>query len=89
MKTPEEYIDDFWGKHSVFNKSDYDVAIVIDNAQKEAWNEAITAAAKSARLNVFDYIGTSFKKSGDWERFSVNDGTYVEIDKESILKLKK
>jgi len=61
----------------------------IEEAQTEAWNEAIKAAAESARLSVFDFIGTYFKESKDWERFSVNDGTYIEIDKQSILKLLK
>lgn len=61
----------------------------IEEAQKNAWNEAIEAAAENQRLNVFDYTEGSFKKSPDAKRFVIDDGNYVEVSKESILKLKK
>jgi hypothetical protein len=50
----------------------------IAEIQDEAWNAALDAAAESARTNYYEIIGS--------EGLSI---TIADIDKKSILKLKK
>ena len=46
-------------------------------------------SAENAKLTLFDYIKDSFKKIDlNKTHYSINDGNYLEIDKESILNAK-
>ena len=61
-----------------------------DEIHKEAYNQAIEDAAKNAEVSLFDWYDGGFKEfKKNSNHYSINDGTYVEIDKQSILKLKK
>lgn len=62
----------------------------IEQAQKEAYNQALGDAAKKAKVSLFDWINGGFKEfKQNSNHYSINDGTYVKIDEQSILKLKK
>lgn len=70
MRTPEEIVELF--NHSVSYEHDI---FIIKNAQKEAWNEAVKAAADNVLPK---YIVTN----GGYDEI-------IGVDEESILKLKK
>ena len=45
---------------------------------------------KKQKVSVFDWTNDGFKEfKQDSSHYATNDGTYVEIDEQSILKLKK
>ncbi|HWR94114.1 MAG TPA: hypothetical protein VN192_02820 [Flavobacterium sp.] len=80
MKKPEYYLS--IGEKDFINCCDYDDALnAIEQAQKEAYNEAIKAAANAAEVKEItvcqftDFCGTTEIKD------------YI-VDKDSILKLK-
>lgn len=50
----------------------------------ECCKATLEKAKDKASMSLFDYVGTSFKKHDEGNRYSINDGTYIEIDKESI-----
>lgn len=93
MKTAEEYLPEesdlaFEGGIELFLKRK--VVSSIEQAQKEAYNQALEDAAKKAKVSLFDWIDSSFKEfKQNSNHYSINDGTYVKIDEQSILKLKK
>lgn len=61
-----------------------------EKGQEEAYNQAIDDAAKKAKVSLFDWINGGFKEfKQNSNHYSINDGTYVKIDEQSILKLKK
>lgn len=75
-------IDDFYGKQTFIK--------AIEQAQKEAYNQAIEDATEKAKVSLFDWINDGFKEfKKNSNHYSINDGTYVKIDEQSILKLKK
>ena len=53
---------------------------IVEDIQKEAWNEAIDAAAENAKIKSYEYNNPYSDKDGEI--------TY-NVDKQSILKLKK
>lgn len=53
------------------------------------WNAALDDAAENTELTLFDCFGKEWKKVVVGKHYSINDGTYLEVDKQSILKLKK
>jgi hypothetical protein len=62
----------------------------IEQAQKEAYNQALEDATEKAKVSLFDWINNGFKEfKQNSNHYSINDGTYVKIDEQSILKLKK
>ncbi len=62
----------------------------IEQAQKEAYNQALDDAVENALISLFDWISGGFKEFKQYSNhYSINDGTYVKIDEQSILKLKK
>lgn len=97
MKTAEEYSDDvvkLWSKFDWdeinFNQFKNYVKNYIEQAQKEAYNQALVDAAEKAKVSLFDWINDGFKEfKQNSNHYSINDGTYVKIDEQSILKLKK
>lgn len=63
---------------------------IIERVQKEAYNQALDDVLKNAKLSLFDWhIGGFVESILSSNHYSIDDGNYVEIDKESILKLKK
>lgn len=63
---------------------------ILNEAQKEAYNQALEDAAKKAKVSLFDWINGGFKEfKQNSNHYSINDGAYVKIDEQSILKLKK
>ena len=83
MKTAEE-----WNKNLVNTKEE--ACNLIREIQNEAYNQALDDAAENALISLFDWISGGFKEFKQYSNhYSINDGTYVEIDKQSILKLKK
>jgi len=84
MKTPEEiarehcatYFTPITGDEAVHSSLNA-VCIAIEEAQKEAWNEAIDACVENAKIKV------------EQERVLGMDTPVFFIDKESVLKLKK
>ena len=83
MKTAEE-----WNKNLVNTKEE--ACNLIREIQNEAYNQALDDAVEKARISLFDWINGGFKEfKQNSNHYSINDGTYVEIDKQSILKLKK
>ena len=85
MKTPKEWFEEELSGEPLTQES---VIEVLEMVQKDAWNEALDKAAESACIDLYDYIGSSFKIFEQDSRYAINDGTYVEISKQSILKLK-
>ena len=60
------------------------------NGHAEAYNQALDDAVKNARISYLIGINDGFKEfKQNSNHYSINDGTYLEIDKQSILKLKK
>lgn len=58
-------------------------------AMKIAVNEALNQASENVKVSLFDYIEGEFKEFLQYEdHFAINDGCYVKVNKESILKLK-
>lgn len=100
MKTAEEILEnimcctieedaDLDVKSNYYYQHD-DVVKAIEQAQKEAYNQALEDATKKAKVSLFDWIDSSFKEfKQNSNHYSINDGTYVKIDEQSILKLKK
>ena len=85
MKNPEEYLE----KWSFYNEiPTRELEVILKQMQIDAWNEALDKAAENACIDLYDYIGSSFKIFEQDSRYAINDGTYVEISKQSILKLK-
>ena len=94
MKTAEELLKENGITHETGHHSYayvYRVACdLIGEVQKEAYNQAIEDATEKAKVSLFDWINDGFKEfKQNSNHYSINDGTYVEIDKQSILKLKK
>ena len=97
MKIAEEYSDDvvkLWSKFDWdeinFNQFKNYVKNYIEQAQKEAYNQALVDAAEKSKVSLFDWINDGFKEfKQNSNHYSINDGTYVKIDEQSILKLKK
>ena len=84
MKTAEEWLDKWMKTHGMTFLE------TIEQAQKEAYNQAIDDAMEKAKLSLFDWRDGGFKEfKQNSNHYSVNDGNYTEIDKQSILKLKK
>lgn len=84
MKTAEEYSKE-WSNNPEIPFED-----IIKQAQKEAYNQAIDDAIENATLSLFDWEDGGFKEHKRKDnKFIINDGNYVLIDKQSILKLKK
>ena len=62
----------------------------IEQAKKDAYNQALDDATEKAKVSLFDWINGGFKEfKQNSNHYSINDGTYVKIDEQSILKLKK
>lgn len=80
MKTPEEYIDDFWGSNAMFNKSDYDVALVIQSAQTEAWNEAIREANRHAKAKIVS-VKSAYKENAYEKKCVVIESSILNLIK--------
>jgi hypothetical protein len=89
MKTAEEHIRNFWGeiRHDLTDSqgrylSAYDIKLVIEQAQKEAYNEAIDVCIKNASADV---------KFAGWGAECQLDASecWVEVNKYSMQKLKK
>ena len=57
----------------------------IKQAQLNAIEETVKLCSENASMDLYDYIGTSFKKFEQDNHYSINDGTYVEVSKSSIL----
>ena len=95
MKTAEDYIrqiNDRFIPHpyNLSHKQREDLKSLIREIQKEAYNQAIDDATEKAKVSVFDWTNDGFKEfKQDSSHYATNDGTYVEIDEQSILKLKK
>lgn len=70
MKEAQSYIDQ-WDRNSEFH-----LEALFEQAQKDAWNAALEAAAENADT---EYVPEDGCATGD----------YYEVDKQSILKLKK
>jgi hypothetical protein len=93
MRTAEEIIKSvagvndmaFWDRY--INRPSISISealIMISEARKEA----IELCAKNAKVSLFDFIGDSFKEfPQSTSGYSINDGTYVDVDKQSILSL--
>ena len=76
--------------HNLSRKQREEVKSLIREIQREAYNQAIDDAAKKAKVSLFDWIDDGFKEfKENSNHYSINDGTYVKIDDQSILKLKK
>ena len=83
MKTAEE-----WNKNLVNTKEE--ACNLIREIQNEAYNQALDDAVEKARISLFDWISGGFKEfKQNSNHYSINDGTYVKIDEQSILRLKK
>ena len=97
MKTAEEFVSkwsNWWitnNNKNVLNRAfENELKEIIEQAQKEAYNQALGDAAKKAKVSLFDWINGGFKEfKQNSNHYSINDGTYVKIDEQSILKLKK
>ena len=62
----------------------------IEKIKKEAYNQALEDAIENATLSLFDWEDGGFKEHKRKDnKFIINDGNYVLIDKDSILELKK
>ena len=84
MKTAEVYSEE-WSRDPEITFEE-----IIKDVQIEAYNQALDDAVEKARISLFDWISGGFKEfKQNSNHYSINDGTYVEIDKQSILKLKK
>ena len=84
MKTAEEWLDKWMKTHGMTFLE------TIKQAQKEAYNQAIEDATKKAKVSLFDWFNDGFKEfKQNSNHYSINDGIYVKIDEQSILKLKK
>lgn len=63
---------------------------LIKQVQKDAWNEALDKAAKSAEIEERNYKKSPFKTLNLGQEISSEyEGVYYGVDKQSILKLKK
>lgn len=83
MKTAEE-----WNENLVNTKEEG--CNLIREIQNEAYNQALDDAVENALISLFDWISGGFKEFKQYSNhYSINDGTYVKIDEQSILKLKK
>lgn len=83
MTTAEHYLTRWRDK-------EFELHELIEQTQKEAHNEAIEEVAEKATLSLFDWTNGEFKEfKQNSNHYSINDGTYVKIDEQSILKLKK
>ena len=92
MKTAEEILNeiliDVEDRPAFFREQD--VADLIGQAQKEAYNQAIEDAIGNVTLSLFDYEIGGFKEYKiQYSCYIINDGNYIEVDKDSILRLKK
>jgi hypothetical protein len=97
MKTAEEYKGisiKYWidfDSGSIDTK-EYENRIesLFKQAQTDAYNQALEDATEKAKVSLFDWINDGFKEfKQNSNHYSINDGTYVKIDEQSILKLKK
>lgn len=92
MKTAEEILNEILvdvENRPVFFR-EQDVVDLIEQAQKEAYNQALKDAIENATLSLFDWEDGGFKEHKRKDnKFIINDGNYVLIDKDSILELKK
>ena len=83
MKSAEHYL-------MRWRDNEFELHELIELAQKESYNQALEDAAKKAKVSLFDWINGGFKEfKQNSNHYSINDGTYVKIDEQSILKLKK
>jgi hypothetical protein len=83
MKTAKEWFD-------TMITGSPDIKEVISEIQREAYNQALEDASENATLSLFDWEDGGFKEHKRKDnKFIINDGNYVLIDKQSILKLKK
>jgi hypothetical protein len=83
MKTAEHYL-------MRWRDNEFELHELIELAQKEAYNQALVDAAEKSKVSLFDWINDGFKEfKQNSNHYSINDGTYVKIDEQSILKLKK
>lgn len=97
MKTAEEFVSkwsNWWitnNNKNVLNRAfENELKEIIEQAQKEAYNQALEDATEKAKVSLFDWINNGFKEfKQNSNHYSINDGTYVKIDEQSILKLKK
>ena len=85
MKTPEEYIKQYTRYEGVFGMTTHptertDMKSMIEQAQKDAYNQALEDAAKNAKI-----MHDTIYPDGNW----LNPHHIIIVDKESILKLKK
>lgn len=63
---------------------------IIGEVQKEAYNRALEDATEKAKVSLFDWITDGFKEfKQNSNHYAINDGAFVKIDEQSILKLKK
>ena len=88
MKTPEQYLKEYVGRrypNTTYNSEEVDIMEAIKQAQLDAIEETVKLCAENASIDLYDYIGTSFRKFEQDNHYGINDGTYVEISKESIL----
>ena len=88
MKTPEEYIMDYWGeiKNGCNERgeslSQYDVEKVIQYAITDAYNQAVKDAAENVEISFPEYLDGNKVVY----KCAIED---IVVDKNSILKLLK
>ena len=94
MKTAEELLKEKRiTPETIHHNYDYvyrAVCKIIEQAQKEAYNQALEDATEKAKVSLFDWIDGGFKEfKQNSNHYAINDGEYVKIDEQSILKLKR
>lgn len=59
----------------------------VKKAMKEACRQVLELAAENAELRLFDFTINKFIGSNAGKHYSINDGHYLEVDKQSILNV--
>ena len=95
MKTPEQYIKDAinklhdsdkpWFADNVYDGGSGPIIEAIKQAQVDAIEETCKVCAENASIDLYDFIGSSFKKFEQDNHYVINDASYIEISKASIL----
>ena len=88
MKKAEQYLKEYVGRrypNTDYNSEEVDIMEAIKHAQIDAIEETCKVCAKNASIDLYDFIGSSFKKFEQDNHYVINDGSYIEISKDSIL----
>ena len=88
MKKAEDYLKEYVGRrfpNLPYESEEIDIIHAIQQAQVDAIEETCKVCAENASIDLYDFIGSSFKKFEQDNHYIINDGSYIEISKDSIL----